>query len=180
MAELVAIKRDDDRRIGFDFRTSPWRHHQTEPTSVRAMKNLAYLSGNSAGVLQAVRAHWAGIESTFVMTLNKTKVGWRGMLMIPDVLQGLYARRDALEQKLGEAIVTMSRVASACADAQDDETASIIEGIAFKLQGVKTQIAAYEAHAMGVQARQADTSRVGGRRRKARYGAFSGPAQAIV
>lgn len=100
--------------------------------------------------------------------------------MIPDVLQGLYARRDALEQRLGEAIVTMSRVASACADAQDDETATLIEGIAFKLQSVKTQIAAYENNLRGARLGRVEGAQSRVKRGRERRHALSGPAQAIV
>ena len=64
--------------------------------------------------------------------------------MISDALRGLYVRRDALEIKLGDAMVALSRFASSSAEAKDEEAGEIIEALTLKLQNVKTQIAVYE------------------------------------
>jgi hypothetical protein len=62
---------------------------------------------------------------------------------MPDVLKGLYARRDAIRARIGERVMSLSRMGSALVAANDEFADEAILDLELTLQSVEAQISAY-------------------------------------
>jgi hypothetical protein len=63
---------------------------------------------------------------------------------MPEALRGLYARRDALRAKIGDEIVSLSRLGQAIDILSDDIADQGLVDLEIRLRAVEAQIAAYQ------------------------------------
>lgn len=64
-----------------------------------------------------------------------------------EVLKGLYARRDAIKAKIGDRVMSLSRLGSALMPDDDEFPDDAIHDLHQSLQAVEAQITAYQRSA---------------------------------